>query len=117
MDKDQARNVLLGINLGLGTMFLLFPKLTMRLYGLDPEEQGAAAYPVRYLGARSLVYGALLMDEDGSEALLEQWPVATGVDATVNVLALISGEVPKRTALLGLLTSAAAAAVGFMARD
>jgi hypothetical protein len=117
MDKHQARTALLAINIALGVLFLLFPKLTLRLYGLDPDRDESAAYPVRYLGARSLLFAALLMDEDGREVLLEQWPVVLAVDSGANVLALVSGEVPKRTALLGGLTTGIAAAIGYLARD
>lgn len=106
MDQAQARKALLGINLVLGVMFVLFPRLSMRVYGLDPEDNASAAYPLRYLGARSLVLAALMADEEGNEALAKQVAVFAGADTTVNVLAAASGEVPRRATLLGALTSA-----------
>lgn len=89
----------------------------MRLYGLDPERNPHAAYPVRYLGARSLVFAALLADQEGSAALIKQTPVLAGVDATANLLAAASGEAPKRVAFLGALTSVVAVGLGFSSSD
>lgn len=117
MDRDQAHKALLGINLVIGAAFLLMPKLSMRLYGLDPQQNPTAAYPVRYVGARSLVFAAMLADDDGSAALIRQMPVIAGVDATANVLAAATGEVPKRVAFLGALTSVVAAVLGFSNSD
>lgn len=117
MSKDQARTALLGINLAVGVAFLLFPKVSLRLYGLDPESNRTAAYPLRYLGARSLILAAVLADDDGQGALMKQLPLVAAVDATANALALTTGEVPRRVAVLGALTSAVAVAVGFMGRE
>lgn len=117
MSKDQARTALLGINLAVGVAFLLFPKLSLRLYGLDPEANRTAAYPLRYLGARSLVLAAVLADDDGQGVLMKQLPLIAAVDATANGLALTTGEVPRRVAVLGALTSAVAVAFGFMGRE
>lgn len=117
MDKDRARTALLGMNLGLGILFLVFPRLAMRLYGLDPDRDAAAAYPVRYFGGRLLVFAALLADREAAGTVLEQIPLIAGVDATGNALAAVTGEVPKRAWLLGALTSAVAAVIGFSARE
>lgn len=116
MNKDQARLALLGINLAVGVGFLLFPQRSMRLYGVDPDTNPAAAYPVRYVGARSLVFAAMLADAEGSTVLMKQLPVVAAVDAVANGLAVITGEVPRRSALFGALTSAAAIAFGAAGR-
>lgn len=113
MDREQAGKALLGINLVIGIGFVLFPRQSMRLYGLDPKTEKAAAYLVRYLGARSLIFAAMLADADGRPALLKQMPVFAGADGVVNGLALMSGEVPRRVAVLGALTSALAVGLGF----
>lgn len=117
MDTHQARTALLVLNLVIGVAFLLFPRLSMRLYGLDPEDDRVAAYPVRYLGARSLAFAALLADADGAAALTKQVPLIASVDAVANSLAMITGEVPRRVTVLGALTSAAGAALGLASRD
>lgn len=117
MDKKQARTALLGINIVVGVAFLLAPKLSMRVYGLDPDADRAAAYPVRYVGARSVLLAALLTDDKGSDLVLRQLPLLAGVDATASAFALATGEVPRRAAVLGALTSAVAVAFGFLARD
>ncbi|HVM12858.1 MAG TPA: hypothetical protein VM287_00815 [Egibacteraceae bacterium] len=116
MDKETARKALLGINLVVGIMFLLFPKLSMRLYGLDPEKDVGAAYPVRYVGGRSLTFAAMLSDDQGTDVLTKQLPVIAGVDATANALAAMTGEVPKRVVVLGALTSGLATAFGLASR-
>lgn len=117
MDRETARKALLGINLVIGVAFLLFPKLSMRVYGLDPDANATAAYPVRYVGARSLVFAAMLADDEGTNALIKQLPVVAAVDGTANVCAMVTGEVPRRVALLGALTSAVAAGIGLSGKD
>lgn len=44
MDKKQARTALLGINVVVGVAFLLAPKLSLRVYGLDPDADRAVAF-------------------------------------------------------------------------
>lgn len=117
MDKSQARTAVLGINLVVGVLFVLAPRLGLRLYGVDPDENEAAAYPLRYLGARSLLVAGLLADDDLAGAVLDKAPLIAVGDGVVNVAALLSGEVPKRTVLLGALTSATGSALAFAARD
>ena len=117
MDKEQARAALLGVNLVVGLAFLLFPKLSMRLYGVDADANPAAAYPLRYIGARSLLFSAMLLDEDAADVLTEQTPVIVSADLTASGLALITGEVPRRAAVLGALTSGLTATLGMLGRD
>jgi hypothetical protein len=109
MNDDTAKNVLLGINFGFGFLFLLFPRLSMRLFGIDPD--GGGAYATRYLGGRLVLLGALLSGENGRRVLVEHWPVLAATDATANVLAAASGEVPKRAVVMGAATSATAIAL------
>lgn len=118
MDATTARQALVGINLVLGGLFLLMPRIALRLYGLDPDRDQEAAYPVRYVGARLLLIAFLLGGEkDARRVMLDALPVIAATDAGANLLAAMSGEVPKRTVLLGAVTSAAALAVGFVARE
>jgi hypothetical protein len=113
MSNDTAKNTLLGINFGIGFLFLLFPKLAMRLFGIDPEQGEPGAYATRYLGARSILLGALLAGEpEGRRALLKLFPLIAATDATANVLAGATGEVPKRSVVMGAITSAVAVAAG-----
>jgi hypothetical protein len=60
MDSKQARTVLITMNVVLGVVFLLFPRLAMRMYGIDPDQNRGAAYPCRYLGANSLLVAGML---------------------------------------------------------
>lgn len=117
MDRDTARNALFGINFGLGLLFLLVPRLGLRLYGIDPDTDRAASYPLRYFGGRLLLVAALLRDDDGQRSVLGSLPVFVATDGVANVMAAASGEVPKRTVVLGSATTALAFALGFTARD
>jgi hypothetical protein len=113
MSNDAARNGLLAINFGIGVLFLLAPRLAMRLFGIDPDEGRLAAYATRYLGARSLLLGALLAGEPGGRrAVLRLFPLIAATDATLNILAARTGEAPRRTLLMGSLTSVTAVALG-----
>lgn len=117
MDKSQARIAVLGINLVVGGLFLLAPRVGLRLYGVNPDDNKAAAYALRYLGARSLLLAVLLADDDVARKLLDQAPLIAVGDVVANVAALRSGEVPKRTVALGALTSATGSALAFSARN
>ena len=113
MDGERAAKVLLAIDLVLGIAFLLFPRFSLRLYGLDPDAEPTAAYPIRYIGARSLLLAALMADAEGRPILVGKMPLIAATDAAVNGLALARGEVPRRVAVLGALTSAVAVGLGF----
>jgi hypothetical protein len=117
MNAEQARMGLLGINLVVGVLFLLAPKLSMRLYGVSPDDNPAAPYPVRYVGARSLLIAALLANDRSKDALLEQIPLVAAADGLANAAAGLTGEVPKRALVGGFVTSAIAAVLGLKARN
>lgn len=57
------------VGLVFGIAFLLLPRLSLRLYGLDPDADPTAAYPLRYLGARPLLLAALMADETAAPRL------------------------------------------------
>lgn len=116
MDRDQARMIFAGANLFFGVAFLLAPRLSLRVYGLDPERDQAAALALRYFGSRSLLLAALLADEDTADAVLKQLPLVAATDGLACGAALVTGEVPKRSAIMAAVTSAITTAIGFQAR-
>ena len=117
MDRDQARLVFTGANLLFGALFLLLPRLSLRLYGVDPEQNPAAATALRFFGSRNLVLGVMLADDKSADAVLRQVPVVAGADAVACLAGAVTGEVPKRTVLCAALTSAITSAIGWQARD
>lgn len=62
---------------------MLAPRLGLHLYGVDPDENKAAAYPLRYLGARSLLVAGLLADDDLADAVLDKAPLIAAGDGVV----------------------------------
>jgi hypothetical protein len=113
--RDQARLLFSGFAIVSGAVFLLAPRSSLRLYGLDPEQDGAA-FVLRYVGRVSLFVGVLAANEDTGEAVLRQLPVLALTDGVACAAGLLRGEITKRTALLAALTSVAALAAGIKGR-
>ena len=117
MDRSQARMIFAGANAFFGILFLLMPRLALRLYGLDPDEDRTAGLALRYFGARCLMLAAMLADEDTAEAALRQLPAVAAFDGFACTAALVTGEVPKRAALMAGVSSAVTIAIGLQARE
>lgn len=93
------------------------PKLSGRLFGLDPEANPQSPYLGRLFGVRDVALGFGLNASSGAER--QQW-LRIGVacdlaDAAAGLLAGRAGELPKRASLLVTATALAAAAMGIAA--
>jgi hypothetical protein len=117
MNKDQATTLLLGINLVTGIIFMLFPRTAMRLYQVDPDASGVAAFPTRVLGCRSLLFAALLADEKGRAVLLPRLPMLAALDLGVSGIALVTEELPRKPVLQGAATAVVTGGLALIARD
>ncbi len=108
-----------GISVDVGILTTLTPTFAMRLYQV-PEEQatGAARFGLRLFGVRNVMIGgaALAGNEQAKTAVLAmQVP-----DQLIMWHALLAGYIPRKTALLALMTSTAVlslAAVGYLAEQ
>jgi hypothetical protein len=95
----------------------LAPRLSGRLFGLDPDANPQAAYLGRLFGARdvALAFG-LRSATDGQRANWLRIGIACDLaDAAAGVLAGRRGDLNTRTTVLVTGTAIAAAALGFAA--
>ena len=101
--REQARNTLVGMRVAIGLGSLLAPRLSGRLFGIDPDENPALPFVARLVGVRELYMAApFLMDEgDDLDRLLQRGIPVDAIDAGAAVLATARGKVRKRTAVLG----------------
>lgn len=113
----QARNALAGIRAGLGVGALLAPRLTGRIFGIDPEVNPAAVYLARLFGARELFMAApfLLEDEDLQRYALEAGVLVDTTDAVAAVAAGARGGLGKRAAVMATVTALLAVGLGLTA--
>jgi hypothetical protein len=118
MTALQARHTLVGIRGALGTCALLFPKLTGRVFGIDPEANPAAPYLARLFGIRELFMAAPFLDDEleGTQRYaLEAGVVVDATDAAAGLLAGATGALPKRAALMATATALFAVVLGILA--
>lgn len=115
MDRDQARLIFAGFAIVSGGIFLLAPRSSLRLYGLDPK-QGGAAFMARYVGGLTLYVGVLAAGEDTGDGVLRRLPVIELTDSIAIAGGLLRGEITRRTAVLAAITSLVPIAAGIEAR-
>ncbi len=101
----------------IGAAAWLAPRVSGRLFGLDPEANPQAAYLGRLFGIRDVALGFGLGASQGAER--RQW-LQIGIacdlaDAAAGVLAGRAGELPKRATALVTATALLAAALGVAA--
>jgi hypothetical protein len=115
MNQQITRLVATRTAIGLGAWVM--PRLSGRLFGLDPEGNPQAAYLGRLFGVRDVALGIGLQGSSGAER--QQW-LRMGIacdfaDAVAGLLAGRAGELPKRTTVLVTGTALLAAAMGLAA--
>ena len=102
LTRDQARNTLVGLRTAIGVGSIVAPRLTGRLFGIDPNKNPALPFIGRLFGIRELYMAApFLMDEgDDLDRLLQRGIAVDAADGVAAVLAGARGSVPKRTTVL-----------------
>jgi hypothetical protein len=115
MNQQITRLVATRSAIGIGAWAM--PRVSGRMFGLDPEGNPQAAYLGRLFGVRDVALGFGLQASSGPER--QQW-LRIGVacdlaDAAAGVLAGRAGELPKRAAVLVTATALLAAAMGLAA--
>lgn len=119
LTSRRTRNLLAGVRGTIGTMALVAPRLTTRLFGVDARAQPSAVYLARLFGIRDVLMTHQLVsarDEDEAEEALRGGICVDVVDTASALLGLVRGDVSRRTALMGVAVAAGAATLGFMAR-
>jgi hypothetical protein len=114
---DQTVQGLVGLRAALGVGVWLAPRLTGRLFGLDPDANPQAPYLGRLFGARDVALAYGLGTATGSQrSLWLRIGLACDIaDAAAGVLAGRRGELPKLATALVTGTALGAAVVGISA--
>jgi hypothetical protein len=115
--SEQLVQRLVVTRTAIGAGAWLAPRLSGRLFGLDPDANPQAPYLGRLFGARDVALGVGLQSSKGLER--QQW-LRIGVacdlaDAAAGVLAGRSGALPKHATVLVTATALLAAAMGLAA--
>ena len=114
---EQIVPGLIGGRAAIGAAAYLAPRLTGRLFGLDPDSNPQAPYLGRLFGVRDVALAFGLGVSSGSERA--QW-LRIGIacdlgDAAAGVIAGRSGELPKLATVLVTATALGAAGLGVAA--
>ena len=114
-EQIVQRLVITRTAIGLGAW--LAPRLSGRLFGLDPDSNPQAPYLGRLFGVRDVALGFGLSTSSGADR--QQW-LQVGIacdlaDAAAGLLAGRAGQLPKRAAALVTGTALMAAAMGVAA--
>jgi hypothetical protein len=117
MANDQAIQSLVGLRGAVGAGAWLTPRISGRLFGLDPDGNPQAPYLARLFGVRDVALAVGLKSSSGSERA--QW-LRLGIacdlaDAAAGFLAGRRGELPKLATVLVTATALSAAALGAVA--
>jgi CDP-diglyceride synthetase len=114
LSARQARSAVEIGALATGSLGFAFPRFSARLLGTDPTG-GASTSLVRMVGARSITYGALLMnleDDDDVELALIAGAAAASADT---VAALVGAARGRRTWPGALLTAVVSGTIAGLA--
>jgi hypothetical protein len=117
MANDQAIQSLVGLRGAVGAGAWLTPRISGRLFGLDPDGNPQAPYLARLFGVRDVALAVGLKSSSDSERA--QW-LRLGIacdlaDAAAGFLAGRRGELPKLATVLVTATALSAAALGVVA--
>lgn len=114
-----ARTILGVIRLINGSFALLLPRRFTKMFGIDPDENGAAIYVLRLFGVRTVYIGLQLLTADGEEldGAVRDAPWIHASDATAAALAALRGQLPRKAALTGLAASTLNTVLAFLARE
>ena len=117
MPSEQTIQGLVGLRGAVGLGAYVAPRLSGRVFGLDPDANPQAPYLGRLFGARDVALAFGLGTSSGAQRA--QW-LRIGVacdlaDAAASLLAGRRGELPKAAAVLLTATALTAAALGLLA--
>jgi hypothetical protein len=115
--SDQIVQSLVSTRTAIGAGAWLAPRLSGRLFGLDPDANPQAAYLGRLFGIRdvALGYGLRMNTGDQQRQWLRIGVVCDLADALAGLLAGRRGDLPAKSALLVTVTALGAAAMGVAA--
>lgn len=116
---ERARYALGVIRLVNGSLALVGPKRIVKMFGIDPDQNGAAVYALRLFGIRTVVLGLNLLRDEGEalESTLRDAPLIHASDTAAAVLAGLTSALPRRAALTGAIFSSINTGLALVARE
>ena len=119
MSGSRAREILIGLRLGVGVGALIAPRLLGRVFGIDSTDNPASPYLARLFGVRDVMLAYQLYQAPGSELedVLRQGIVIDTSDALAALAAALRGDVGTRTLVLGGGAATAAVCLGLAGRE
>lgn len=117
IDREQARNGVGGLSVGLGALAVLAPVRTASLLGVKGTASGAGPLLVRMIGVRNAVMGLRTLQASGDDqkAAIQAGFVVGAVDAAAVLVAAATGRITKKAAVGILVVLGAIAAGGVLA--
>jgi hypothetical protein len=116
MANEQIVQGLIGVRTAIGAGAWLAPRLSGRLFGLDPSANPQAPYLGRLFGVRDVALAAGLTGSHEQRARWLRIGIACDLaDTVAGLLAGRRGELPKRATVLVTATALGAAAMGIAA--
>jgi hypothetical protein len=111
---DRRLLALIGGRLVVGGGALLAPRLTGRVFGIDPDQNPAAPYVGRLFGVRAVLMGLSLAASTGDERehQLRGGVAVDIVDALAAIAALRTGGLDARAGAAAFAAAVAEAALG-----
>jgi hypothetical protein len=103
--------------IAVGTISLLSPKLAARLFLLDPNTNPQLPYLGRLFGSREIALGVITLaaPDDARRRLVQVGVAVDAADALTGIASVVSGNVPKKTALLLTVAGVASTTTGVLA--
>ena len=114
----QSRSALIAVRLTVGAGCLVAPRLTARLFGIDPGRHAAVPYLARLFGARDLLMAwELANTEDGDDTPLPRHMAVDSSDLTAALVGALRGDISPVTLLLGGGGAAANVVLGYLSAN
>jgi hypothetical protein len=114
LTKKQALTAIIWVRFIVGGFSWFFPKAMAEIMLIDPEANPALSYGLRLFGVRDVLMGILLQDFKG-DALDRQLQIGVAIDlidVTASGLAGLTGQIPKRAAILCCCAGLVGASLG-----
>lgn len=118
MDPLRARTTIAGLRAAIGVSTILAPRVTMKMFGVDADDNPAVPYLARLFGARELYLASpFLMPAPGldEQELASRAVPVDGADTVAALAAGIKGYLPWRAAFPAAAIAAAATYLGTIA--
>lgn len=114
LTPSSAARLILAVRFLLGTLSLVFPRLSSRLMLLDPDRNPSSSYLVRLFGGRDIFLGvaALVVPREHRNRILGYAAPIDLADATAAATAGLRGQISPQAAVLAAASGLLGACLG-----